>query len=397
MANGFAIIFLFFVVIVITAPLFVGWTIYSIVRAVVGGILHLMFGSSHHREQRAMPTNVVHCARSGCGAAESGGSALLPALRGRAAGAPARRRTKGGGMVSTATPAPPAGNLSEHDQLGIAVLRSLGRVHTKRFSVGPIRTFFGAWLTLGVLPFFGLSRRFRDYVSFERQQLVHLADWLRRHHDSPEAIGFQELTRRLRFRESLHIIGLLCVLAVIALLVVWTQPFSIQRLVDVTYHAPIANDAFIAWNVGLTIAYGLLVAQLLSHASAFRRCVAQFNKVTARLGLNPVELPHLSSRGGIVWLIAAIILIWFGAFWSIPMIIAGMIQRRQIDDAAANARREIADRMRLLLTQRRSDAAKSSGPDYRIHGARCARLLCQAPLASDAAYCPRCGAPVYTS
>ena len=39
-----------------------------------------------------------------------------------------------------------------------------------------LRAMIGGVLTFGILPVFGMPRRFRDYISFERQQLGHLAE-----------------------------------------------------------------------------------------------------------------------------------------------------------------------------------------------------------------------------
>lgn len=67
MLNGFLVIFLFFVVIVITLALFSGWVLYSIARLVFGGIARLIGVSGGGRAQlTSTPRNSVKCARSGC-------------------------------------------------------------------------------------------------------------------------------------------------------------------------------------------------------------------------------------------------------------------------------------------------------------------------------------------
>jgi hypothetical protein len=67
--NGFLVIFLFFVVIVITLALFSGWVLYSIARLAFGGIARLIGmsgGGGAARTLASAPIDVVKCARSGC-------------------------------------------------------------------------------------------------------------------------------------------------------------------------------------------------------------------------------------------------------------------------------------------------------------------------------------------
>jgi hypothetical protein len=332
---------------------------------------------------------------------EPGDGAVLPAVRGGVAIAAARHGAKGGGLVMTAAMTNQNEVRNDHDLLGASVLRSLGREFKERFSTGPIRTFLGGLITFGILPYFGLSRRFRDYVSFERQQMVHLADWLRKHDDSRETEQLQDLTRRLRFRESLHLFGLLAVLFTVGLLVLGAQPVTPRRLIDLTYgpwqnSTPRGIKVYLWWNIALGLAYLVHFVQVSWHIEAFRRCVDQFNAVTRRLGVAEVKTPAHWSGFGIGWVLSAFVLVWLGAFWAIPMVMAGAMQRRYVTRSALETRRQLAERMRVLLVKRRENPAEQvgrEGPDYRVHLSRCSRPLCQAPVPADATFCPRCGAP----
>lgn len=288
----------------------------------------------------------------------------------------------------------------EHDELGMSVLRSLGRVFADRFSMGWIRALVTGFITLGIWPFFGMSRRFRDYVSFERQQMVHLADWLRRHHDSRETEKLQDLSRRLRFHEGLHLLAILCIMIVIAVLVLGTIPMSFDKLMGATYKANpwhtrgVWPAIFVAWNVGLCIAYLLHWMQVSIYMAEFKRFIDQFNIIASKLQLKQVLNP--APRGTLSWALACILLVWFAGLWGIPLAVAGMTQRGYVNVAAVRTRKELAERMRLLLLQRRQPTnapEPSAGPDYRVHTAKCSRELCQAPIPVDAVYCPRCGAP----
>jgi hypothetical protein len=291
----------------------------------------------------------------------------------------------------------------EHDLLGVSVLRALQREFKDRFSLGWFRTFAGAVITFGVLPFFSLSRRFRDYISFERQQMVHLSDWLRKHHDSRETEALQDLTRRLRFREGFHLVGLVIVLAVVGMLVLGAQPVWPRNLLAVTYWARpwsrtwhYDSTLFIWWNVGLGVAYLMHFFQVSTYIAGFRRCVEQFNTVGARLDIAPVSVPDLGLGTNVVWFACALLMAWGGALWVVPLTFAGLLQRRYATRSAIKTRGEMADRMRLLLLRRRENPERwngSEGPDYRVHLAKCSQPLCQAPVPMGATFCPRCGAP----
>ena len=59
--------FLIFVLLVILAPfLFVGWVIYSVVRAVAGGVAHSARTVTHATTGVALPGHTVRCPTVGC-------------------------------------------------------------------------------------------------------------------------------------------------------------------------------------------------------------------------------------------------------------------------------------------------------------------------------------------
>src|SRR4051794_39164661 len=71
--------------------------------------------------------------------------------------------------------------VADPDQLAGAVLRSLGRSYRGQLSVSPIKAAMYGVVTFGFLPLWMMVRRFRGYVALERQQLAHVADWMRIH------------------------------------------------------------------------------------------------------------------------------------------------------------------------------------------------------------------------
>ncbi|HEX8524460.1 MAG TPA: zinc ribbon domain-containing protein [Tepidisphaeraceae bacterium] len=295
---------------------------------------------------------------------------------------------------------PPARD--EFDEYGVAVQRSLGRFFSDRFSIGALRALIEAALSFGILPLFEMTSRFRNYVSYERQQIVHLSDWLRRHYESDETKMLQDLSRRLRYREGVNGLVVLCAMAVIGVLVLGTMPLSFAGLLDQTFNVrPWGRDSrhvsrlFIIWNAGLGLAYLLHWLQMCIYMAEMRRWVERFNTVAARIGLS--TLPDFRPRGSVGWALVGTLFVWFGAVWTVPMAVAGMTQRGYVNGSAVKTRLQLAERMRVLMAQRREHpehVPARMGPDYRVHLARCAQPLCQAELPINAMFCPRCGAKV---
>src|SRR5690242_6983876 len=88
----------------------------------------------------------------------------------------------------------------ETDHLAAGVLRALGRSYRNQFSLAPSQAFWLGLLTFGLLPLFRLARQFSDYVTFEKQQLWHLAEWLRVRRGGEEAVALQSQLNRIRPR-----------------------------------------------------------------------------------------------------------------------------------------------------------------------------------------------------
>jgi hypothetical protein len=91
------------------------------------------------------------------------------------------------------------------DHLAGAVLRSLQRPLTFHRSPGPLRTLVLSLITLGVYPLFEWSRLLRDFGRLERQQLWHLAEWLRLQTGSADAKAMRDAADRMAGRRLLDI------------------------------------------------------------------------------------------------------------------------------------------------------------------------------------------------
>ena len=281
------------------------------------------------------------------------------------------------------------------EQLGVAVWRTLNRTFKNRFSVSFLRALAGGIFTLGILPIFGLGRRFRDYISFERQQMSHLSEWLRLHHDNEDADALRDLSSVIRFNEAIYWFSVACVTLAAAVVLFASRPMRPAVAFGVTYGVEVwegeITPVFLIWNVLLSMAYFLHWAQVRMYVRRLRMFVEQFNKVTSHQALEPVKAPHLKLGLRLGWIGAAIVLVWMGAFWGVPLALAGASQRRYINTVAQRVREQMADRVRAMMVK--GGSVSAAPVDYRIHGPRCERESCKARLPAGAKFCPRCGAP----
>src|SRR5947207_2923903 len=87
---------------------------------------------------------------------------------------------------------------AETDHLAAAVLRALGRSFRNQFSLSASQAFWLGLFSFGLWPLFRLTRQFRDYVTFEKQQLWHLAEWVRVRRGGEEALALQDELRLVR-------------------------------------------------------------------------------------------------------------------------------------------------------------------------------------------------------
>ena len=66
--SGIFTIFIFFVIIALTAVIFCGWIAFVIVRSIVGGVGSLFGACGHSTARRPMRLNTVQCPTRMCGA-----------------------------------------------------------------------------------------------------------------------------------------------------------------------------------------------------------------------------------------------------------------------------------------------------------------------------------------
>ena len=95
-----------------------------------------------------------------------------------------------------------AGVNGETDHLAASVLRSLGRSFRDQFSLSAADAAITGLLTFGLHPLWKLHFAFRDYITFERQQFWHVAEWLRVRRGGEDALAMHDAVERLRRTEA---------------------------------------------------------------------------------------------------------------------------------------------------------------------------------------------------
>jgi len=88
----------------------------------------------------------------------------------------------------------------------------------------------------------------------------------------------------------------------------------------------------------------------------------------------------------VLWVLTAVVLARYGAWWGIPMVLAGMAQNRYTSVTGKRVRLELAKRVRDIVTLRQM-------PDTMLRAIshRCANPRCKASLRPQARFCNRCG------
>lgn len=280
------------------------------------------------------------------------------------------------------------------DYLAGAVLRSLHRSIDGRRWWGVVRSVVVGGLTFGVGPLLFWPLRFRDYVIAEQQQLWHAAEWMRLQTGSPHATVLRDQSERLRFRTPLWVISLICAGLIVALF--WPHfarmPFDLRQLLNATYQYDRRllgyEPLFRGWTVGLALAYAFHWLQVKWHNADVREWVESFNRVAADEGVSPIEPPQVGWGLRPLWVLGGVVLLAFNAHWGIPMMLAGALHSRYMNDAGRKLRSDLAYRVRAMLSRRRPVMDLPMPVQMKR---TCDSPSCRAPLPIAATFCPRCG------
>jgi hypothetical protein len=288
----------------------------------------------------------------------------------------------------------PHEHTGETDHLAAAVLRSLGRSFQNQFSIPAGKAIGLGLVTFGLWPIWQLNRQFRDYVTFERQQLWHLAEWLRVRRGGEDSLSLHDSLKQMRLNAGLKVLAWMGVAAfVLVAFLLLNENFSVKALLEATFfrnRAPwLHREVWAAWVGGLSLAYVSHAAQVALHHHRLEAFLERFNRVAVREGVAPLESPRLHTGLHPRWLPAAALAIWGGIIWAVPMVLAAGMQRAYINETATRFRAGLLDRAREMIQQQRPAVAV---PSYVIHGKRCENPRCKATLKAGARYCSRCGA-----
>jgi hypothetical protein len=285
------------------------------------------------------------------------------------------------------------------DHLAGGVLRSMSRSFRGNFSWGVVTTLFLAVVSFGVLPLLRWTQNLRRYVLLERQQLWHLAEWLRLQTAHPDAQTLPEETEKIRWRPALAATalawtGAMMLLFVMELVVPPHYPSPLRTVISWTYGirdeaGKTRGDLFGVWTLCLFIAYTLHWLQVQLHAGDVRRFIEKFNRVLEWEGVEPLSRPRVGIGFQPLWIIAAAGLVSAGAYWGVPLMLAGAVQRRYISRTSARVRAEAADRVRTILLLRRPVLRV---PPFARATILCRTSGCRAPIPLLANFCARCGA-----
>ena len=306
----------------------------------------------------------------------------------------------------------PANDPEGPDYLATAVLQGLARPAYERLTWGCLGTASIGILSFGLAPILVWTRRFRQYVTVEQQQLWHLAEWLRLHAKNPDAAKLRDEAETLRVHSDLRLLSSLC-LGFLAI-IFYTQlhdyrHFWWDAVLDCTYLYPLhhlhpwtfgrvsqalAFRLFNTWTLTLSGAYICHWLQVQQHAGALRKFVAHFNEIVKAEGLTPID-PKIPGSGiRPMWMMAAAVMASTGAVWAVPMMLAGAAHRRMIRFAGNGNRAAMAHRLRAMLMSRRP----TENIPMPIYLRRlCGNERCRAPIQDSACFCPRCGSRIVPS
>lgn len=275
------------------------------------------------------------------------------------------------------------------DRLAGAVLNSLTRPLSGPLSWGVVRSFIVSLLTLGLLPILLMNRWLRHFIASEQQQLWHLSEWMRVQTGQPEAVELQKSSQEVRFSTTLSLLSALFVaIAVGSVMMYFTERrFDWRNLVQFAYHLPTTPHR-IVFTFAVSAAAACHWAHLVWHQQHVEGFLRWFNLLGGRHGVAEIPLPPPELGIRPLWVIAGLALALGGALWALPVMLATGAHRRYIRVSSVRTRALLAERLRMLLQQRRP-VMRLPQPVTVIR--TCARPNCRAALPSIAEFCPRCG------
>ena len=296
----------------------------------------------------------------------------------------------------------PSSHPSHGDDLAAVVVRRLEKRNWCR-SWGLAKTLLLGVPSFGLIPLLAWPARFREYATEESQAMQELSQWAKMRGRQPAAVGPLMAAAEDTAASPLPFIAALVLAAfVVGVYVIQFAhvEFSLEQLIGLTYSrdsrmaasSPLPAREFVyrVWVIALSVGYCIQWLHVRAHAADVKRFVERFNPVAAAEGLPAVRLPV---RGWVLfrplWILAAVILAMYGAWWGIPMVLAGMAQKRYTSLTGRIVRHELAKRVRDIVMLRQTPALMMS-----TAARRCANPRCLSPLRPHTHFCTRCGAAI---
>ncbi len=290
-------------------------------------------------------------------------------------------------------------------------------------SAGAFVTLIQTLLTLGLLPLVLLPARWAGYLESERADLLDLASWWRRRVEGKPAAELDRIVRGLRRRPMLMVLPWLAVgfnaFAIGSLLTqdrsprqIWALTVGNQspteaRTVHVPFERttwrgehfidsepivvgqrdwpinPLEENLHRIWLIGLFLGYLVHLYAVRSHTMTVRSLVQWTNKLGREH--NFTRIKNEAARPGLnaLWILLALALCYQGIWWSIPLVLAGSLQKRYITQTSPAIRIALAGQ------------ARDGFGKVQTHGDHfCMAGHCGARLPAAARFCPRCGKAV---
>lgn len=271
---------------------------------------------------------------------------------------------------------------------------------------GIIFTTIVAGLTFGILPALVWPERFRKLAAAEAERMHDVIAWARAWGAPPVQLNaLQTAGRRVEASTILSVvpIALAAFVAVTIGMEVRNSATLWDHLDDLTYQfhgyarhllwletqgdqtaAGLLSRAIslhTLWSLALPVAYLAHWAQVGVHRANVRRFVRVLNTTMETRGLMPIRLREGTATFWPLAIVAAFLLVQWGAWWGIPMLLAGAAQRRYILTTSRALQVQLNQRMAVDLPW--ATAAR-----------RCQAGGCRAMLPLPAKFCPQCGRPV---
>jgi len=283
------------------------------------------------------------------------------------------------------------------DDLAGIVRRRLERPLPGSGTWGLLTTTILGTASFGLLPLIVWPTRFRQYVEAESRGFSELAEWARARGRRPAAVApVMAAAEDLCFRPIPWLACVLLAIFVVSSFAIqvanatlsWSELLSCTYCFQLGHRTPFwALYLHRVWVGALGFGYFLHWLQVRTHLSDVKRFVDRINPIIVAEQLPPIPRPGngLGLFFCPMWIIAAVMMTSYGAWWGIPMLMAAAAQRRYVRGVSPRLRREIINRLRDIEENRRMPAMQVE---------HCANERCLAPHPPLARYCKRCGAAV---